>query len=187
MTILLTFHSHEGQTAKIADRIAARLRASGIDVDVRAVDAAPAPDRYDAVVFGDSIRFERHSRALRRYLGKHRDVLVNRPTAMFQVSMTSAGTDADHVAKAAEMADKLVRQAQVQPDLVELFAGAIAYSKYGWVTKRVMRSIARREGNGTDMSRDHEYTDWAAVDRFAEQIAALVRGRALELPATRDA
>ena len=50
------------------------------------------------------------------------------------------------------------------------FAGALRYSRYGWLKRRLMRSIARREGGDTDTSRDHVYTDWDAVDRFAVDI-----------------
>jgi menaquinone-dependent protoporphyrinogen oxidase len=34
-----------------------------------------------------------------------------------------------------------------------------------------MRIIARRGGATTDTSRDHEYTDWQALDRFADELA----------------
>ena len=37
-----------------------------------------------------------------------------------------------------------------------------------------MRSTARREGNATDTTRDHEYTDWDAVDRFVDSIVATI-------------
>jgi len=36
----------------------------------------------------------------------------------------------------------------------------------------VMKQIARKTGSPTDTSRDHELTDWAAVDRFAGELAA---------------
>ena len=177
MSILLTFHSHEGQTEKIARRIGDRLEGLGLEVELAAVASAPDPQGFDALVVGDSIRFERHSRRLTRYLRDHRAEIADMPVAMFQVSMTSAGTDAAHVAKAEELAQKLIESARVQPDLVANFAGAIAYSQYGWVMKRVMRSIARREGNDTDMNEDHEYTDWDAVDRFANGVAGMLRTR----------
>jgi len=32
--------------------------------------------------------------------------------------------------------------------------------------------ISKRKGGPTDTSRDHEFTDWTAVDRFAHQFAA---------------
>lgn len=175
MTILVTYHSHDGQTEKIATRIAAHLRDASLDVDAVDIRLAGSPNAYDAVVVGSPIRFERHHRRVTRYLERHRSELDGTPFAVFQVSMTSAQCDAEHVEKAASLLRKLVARAGVQPDLVEMFAGTIAYSKYGWVTKRVMRSIARREGNDTDTTRDHEYTDWDAVERFALEVAGLVR------------
>src|SRR5205807_2379516 len=48
--ILVVYQTSEGQTAKIAERIAATLREGGNDVDVRDVEHAPAPDSYDGVV-----------------------------------------------------------------------------------------------------------------------------------------
>jgi menaquinone-dependent protoporphyrinogen oxidase len=177
MKILLAHHSHDGQTTKVAQRIAERLRASGlvvVDVDV---DDAPAPDGYPVVILGDSIRLGRHSRALVRYLRHHHEALAHRPVALFQVSMTSAGTDAEHAAEAQRLVEQLVKKADVQPRLVAAFAGVLRYPSYGWVTRRVMRSIARREGNATDTTRDHEYTDWHAVDRFADEVAALASMR----------
>ena len=41
--------------------------------------------------------------------------------------------------------------------------------------RRIMRSIVRKEGGDTDLTRDYEYTDWAAVDQFAHDIGTLVR------------
>jgi menaquinone-dependent protoporphyrinogen oxidase len=41
-----------------------------------------------------------------------------------------------------------------------------------------MRAIARHEGGSTDTTRDHEYTDWDAVTRFADEVVAAVRSSA---------
>jgi menaquinone-dependent protoporphyrinogen oxidase len=170
--ILVAHHSHDGQTAKIAHHIAERLRSSGLVVDDVAVEDAPSPDAYTTVVAGDSIRLGQHSRALVRYLRRHHEVLADRAVALFQVSMTSAGSDPEHVAEAQRLLEQLVEKADVQPRLLAAFAGALRYRSYGWVTRRVMRSIARREGNATDITHDHEYTDWQSVDRFADDVAA---------------
>ena len=35
----------------------------------------------------------------------------------------------------------------------------------------MMKLIVAHAGGETDASRDYEYTDWAAVDRFAEAFA----------------
>jgi menaquinone-dependent protoporphyrinogen oxidase len=177
MTILLTFATHEGQTQRIADRIAADLTQQGCDVHVVEIGDAPSAQGYDAVVVGAPVRYERHGRKIVRYLRRERDVLGRVPFVFFQVSMTSAQTDDAHDAKARQLVDALMDRTAVRPVLVARFAGALRYTRYGWVTKRIMRTIARREGNATDTRRDHEYTDWEAVDRFAADIVMLLAKR----------
>jgi menaquinone-dependent protoporphyrinogen oxidase len=47
----------------------------------------------------------------------------------------------------------------------------MAFTQYGPVLRWVMKRISRGRGGPTDTSRDHEMTDWAAVDQFAERLA----------------
>ena len=37
-----------------------------------------------------------------------------------------------------------------------------------------MQRVARKAGLSTDTTRDHEFTDWNAVERFATEFANLV-------------
>ena len=39
-----------------------------------------------------------------------------------------------------------------------------------------MRLMMRRGGHPTDISRNFDYTDWAAVERFGRDLSALVAG-----------
>jgi len=57
------------------------------------------------------------------------------------------------------------------PQHVANFAGALPYRKYPWPLRLMMRFIVSRAGGDTDTSRDYEYTDWNAVDRFAAEFA----------------
>jgi menaquinone-dependent protoporphyrinogen oxidase len=170
---LVVFHSIEGQTAKIAHRLADALRSRGATVDVCDAETAPPPDAFDIVVVGDSIHAHHHSSALARYIKEHVQALNIAPSALFQVSLTSANPDQTHTDTANEMLLTLLDRTGFAPDLTALFAGALEYSKYGWVKRRLMRHIVRHEGGDTDMSRDYEYTDWGAVDRFAGEILSL--------------
>jgi menaquinone-dependent protoporphyrinogen oxidase len=172
---LVVFHTSEGQTARIAERIASVLRNLECSVDVRSVDAAPAPASYDAVVVGDSIHAVHHSRPLTHYLAEHAAELNTMPSALFQVSLTSTNPDDEHTAAARALVRELIDRTEFQPKIVGLFAGALVYQQYGWLKRRIMRAIVKREGGDTDMSRDYEYTDWAAVERFARDVDALVR------------
>jgi menaquinone-dependent protoporphyrinogen oxidase len=172
--VLVTFHTGEGQTAKIAERIASVLRDRGSTVDVVPVESAPSPDAYDAVVVGDPIRMQHHSRPMTKWLRQHADALRHKHSAVFQVSMVSATPDEEHTAAAHVIVQQWLDDTGFAPDVVGMFAGALTYTRYGWVTKRVMRAISKHEGGETDTSRDWEYTDWDAVDAFATDIAALL-------------
>lgn len=166
-SILVAFHSAEGQSAKIAEHIGDILQLRGASVDLVETDADPSPDRCDGVVVGDSIHIGKHSASLVHWLQGHAAALADRPTALFQVSLVSANPDAEHTAIAERLVDDLREKTGFEPDDVALFAGALAYTKYGWFTRRALRSIAAKEGGSTDTSVDHEYTDWAAVEHFA--------------------
>ena len=171
--ILVVFHTVEGQTARIADRIAEVLRDAGDIVDVFEVDEAPPPDLYDAVVAGGSIHAEHHSRHLVHYLKEHAIPLNAMPAALFQVSLASANPDDEHTATAQGLVHALLGKTGFEPDVVALFAGALVYTQYGWFKRRVMRSIVKHEGGDTDTSHDYEYTDWSAVEQFAGDLDAL--------------
>jgi menaquinone-dependent protoporphyrinogen oxidase len=177
-TILVLFHTSEGQTARIADHIAAVLRGLGDQVEVHDVAGAPAPEAYDGVVVGDSIHTGHHSKALTRYLHDHVAVLNKLPAALFQVSLTSANSDDEHTATEQGLVQELLDRTGFDPDLVGLFAGALVYTQYGWFKRRVMRAISRREGGDTDMTRDYDYTDWQAVEQYAHDVHKLVQADA---------
>ena len=51
------------------------------------------------------------------------------------------------------------------------FAGALKYSVYGPIKRRVMIVFVGLGGGNTDTSKDYEYTDWNAVERFADAYA----------------
>jgi menaquinone-dependent protoporphyrinogen oxidase len=173
--ILLAYHSAEGQTARIAERITEVLRTEGLAVDLATTEEAGDPAAYDAVVAGDSIHVGEHSRQLTDYLRRHVEALNAMPAALFQVSLTSADGTAESEAEAGALVAKLLDATGFDPDLVARFAGAIAYTRYGWMKRRLMHQIMKKSGGETDTSRDHDYTDWPAVEQFARDVAAYVR------------
>ena len=171
--VLVVFHSGEGQTEKIADRIVCELERQDALVTLREASKAPSPTAYDVVVVGDSIHAGRHSRQLTRWVDEHEPDLDAMPVALFQVSLTSASDDEEHAAEANRLIQQFLDDTSLDPVMVGLFAGALAYTRYGWLKRTVMKRIAAAEGGDTDTSRDHEYTDWDAVDEFARDVFSL--------------
>jgi menaquinone-dependent protoporphyrinogen oxidase len=174
--VLIVFQSEEGQTASVASRAAEGLRAHGMASDVFAVSEAPATlHAYAGVILGGSVHAGRHDRKLLQYAAKHVAALQAKPAAFFSVSLSAAGQDDRHQADAMRLAHEFLDAVAWQPDIVAVFGGALKYTRYGFIKRHVMRTIARHEGGETDTSRDWEYTDWEAVGEFASDFATLVK------------
>ncbi|MFA5912808.1 MAG: flavodoxin domain-containing protein [Burkholderiales bacterium] len=171
--ILLLYASTEGQTALIAERIAHVLREKAHSVELLPGDADPSrldPAAYDGVMIGASIHYGHHPAYLRGLVRRIGGALAARPNAFFSVSL-SAGGPRPTPAAAQRYIDKFLRRTGWQPHLIASFAGAVKYSVYGPIKRRVMIVFVGLGGGETDTSRDYEYTDWAAVERFAQDYA----------------
>jgi menaquinone-dependent protoporphyrinogen oxidase len=182
--ILIVYGSQHGQAAKIARRIADCLAAADCDVTVLRGDELPrslAVTSFDAVLVGGSTHVGRHQRYIERFVREHLQELLALPTGFFSVSGSAGSPRPAGRADAERMLQDFLRRTQWQPTLATTFAGAIAFTRYDPLTRWMMRRISRKEGAATDTSRDHEYTDWAAVTAFAHSLAALVARSAPQL------
>ena len=57
-----------------------------------------------------------------------------------------------------------------RPERVLPVAGALMYSKYNVVVRWIMKRIAHKAGFDGPTSRDYEFTNWPAVDRFVVEL-----------------
>ncbi|WP_424004614.1 flavodoxin domain-containing protein [Haloarcula salina] len=179
-SILVCYATGEGQTAKVADRIAAVLGERGHDVTT--VDAADPPvdldvEAFDAVAVGASIHMGAHQESVSEFVTENRAALSERPTAFFQLSMSSATDDEERRAEAAGYVESFLDATDWHPDRIGLFGGALRYSEYGFLKRLLMKRIAAKATGDTDTARDYEYTDWHEVEAFAADFAAFVEGR----------
>ncbi len=172
LRVLIAYGTSEGQTGRIAEHLANVIRSHGhqaFPVDVERA-SAPPPDGYDAVIVGASIHMGKHERNVVHYVRRNRAALERLPSAFFSVSL-AARDNTDEAHKEAEgYVEKFIQQTGWRPLMVELFAGALLYTQYGFFTRWIMRKIARDKGSpDTDTTRDYVYTDWHRVQGFAEE------------------
>lgn len=172
--VLVVYGTTEGQTAKIAAHVGDTARRLGHDVIVR-----HAPDlvdealgEYDAIIVGASLHEGRYQRAVRDFVARHAAALSSRPSAFFSVSLAAASRDPAERAEPVRIAERFTAQLGWKPARIASFAGALKYTQYSWLKRMLMKHIAAKEGGATDTTRDHEYTDWDAVTRFVEELAA---------------
>lgn len=172
--VLIVYATKEGQTGKIARRIAQTLRAMGHGAELLDVEHSTDPldlESFQAILVGGPIHAGGYPRSVVRFVTTYKNVLEHVPSAFFSVGLAVASRTSDGRAQTLEVVERFVKRTGWRPERVELVAGALTYSKYNFLVRFVMRRISAHEGGDTDTSRDYEYTDWPAVDRFALEMA----------------
>jgi len=187
-SFLVLYGTGEGQTAKIAERIAATISERGHEasaIDVRDRPESFTLEVYDAVVVGASIHVGKHQDEVRDFVAENRDALSGMPTAFFQVSLSSANEEKRD--EAAGYVESFLTETGWHPDRIGQFGGALRFSEYGFLKRLMMKQIAKdllaedREQDG-----DIEFTDWDAVAAFAADVAAFVESRLGVTPDTTE-
>jgi len=174
--VLVLYASTHGHTGKIADRLGALLRERGLAVQVREL-GTPAAEHvditeHDAVLVGGSVHAGRHQKELVDWIAAHHTRLSARPSAFFSVSLTAADDTDEARAMTRAMIDDVLDDTGWLPRETVAFAGALQFEQYNLPTRVLMRLIARRHDLDAEVHKDTDYTDWAAVERFAEAFAA---------------
>jgi menaquinone-dependent protoporphyrinogen oxidase len=180
------FATREGHTKRIAERIMSDLLALGFDVDLLTV-RRPLPfslGRYSAAVLAASVHGGSHEKEMVRFVKEHRSELDRMTTAFVSVTLSEAGAEMvdknplEHeqfVRDVDAMLGKFFRETGWHPTLVKPVAGALLYTHYNFLVRLIMKNIARKAGASTDTSRDYDYTNWPALDKFVDDFAAQVR------------
>jgi menaquinone-dependent protoporphyrinogen oxidase len=171
--ILVVYASQFGQTRKIAERLAQHLRNDGHEAELADAgerDGAEVVDllRFDGVIVGGAVHKGAYPRDVLDFARARRADLELVPSAYFSVSMSAANDDPGSVNEERSYVERFSQETGWKPVQVASFGGALAYTRYNFLLRQVMKWIARRAGRPTDTSRDHEFTDWEQVDRFAE-------------------
>jgi menaquinone-dependent protoporphyrinogen oxidase len=181
MRTLIIYATQEGQTGMIAERIWRRLRQHGLPCDTYDIVTSPADeiaiDAYDAVIFGSALHYGAHDPHIGQVIQDHKRHLDHIPTGFFSVSLGLISKVPEDRQKVETLAQEFQQSLHWSPNVSRCFAGALRYSKYGPIKKRLMRWIAKQNDGDTDLTRDHIYTDWDAVDRFTDTFYELLRDR----------
>lgn len=171
-TVLIAYGTTEGQTATIAEYIADALRAQGHLAEAYDVHDLPdgIPDRFEAVLVGASVHMGKHDKHVVELVERTLPRLEALPSGFFSVSLAAHGDGEE----AQSYLDDFEHETGWHPDHVALFAGALLYTRYGFLKRRLMKKIAQDKpgGLGVDTSRDYVYTEWDGVRRFVDDFAA---------------
>jgi menaquinone-dependent protoporphyrinogen oxidase len=176
--ILILYGTTDGHTGKIARVLGRTLEAQGCSVDVvdaRAQGAAPSPESYDGVVVAASVHKGRYQRAVTGWVYAHAEALNQRPTAFLSVSLAILEKDPKAHADLNRILHGFLVQTGWHAPIRKFVAGATLFSRYGLLTRWVMRRIVTKAVGHVDTTRDTEYTDWEDLRSFGREFALLSR------------
>jgi menaquinone-dependent protoporphyrinogen oxidase len=178
-SVPVLYATSEGQTRRISERLAQTLREQGLSsaaIDVSSAEARTVDWAHvRGAVVAASLHAGRHQRAASEFARAHAAEFSAIPSVFVSVSLSAASKNEREREAARRLADGFVTAAEWKPWRVACVAGRLAYTQYGFLTRWFMKRIARKEGGPTDTSRDHELTDWPAVERLAKDLADQVR------------
>jgi menaquinone-dependent protoporphyrinogen oxidase len=187
MTAGIFYATREGQTRKLAERIARTLESHGVNAHLYDVRDSCGPidwSRYAMVWVAGSVHAGHHEREIVRFARRFREELVQRRAVFVSVTLSEAGAEDMHAPAerrkqsaldARRMIDVFVKESGWKPTHSFPVAGALAYTRYNWLIRRVMARIARQQGASTDTSIDHEFTNWPLLDRYVGDVVAVTR------------
>lgn len=172
----MLYATREGQTEKIAVQICTHLKKAGASVQLinaqdRKITENIDLEAFDLLVFGASMHAGGVEQELVTFINSHKEQIKQKSCSFFLVLLSAATKDSELRAKWLEDArKKMNEQIQVKFQKVEMIAGALMYSKYSFPLKWIMKRIAQKAGEGTDISKDYEYTDWKQVAQYSEKL-----------------
>jgi menaquinone-dependent protoporphyrinogen oxidase len=179
--VLVVYSSRSGHTRRIAEYIATAVRARGQAATVKDAVDRREPFRareYAGAILASPIYSGRHEGDIIAFASDCRAELDALPAAFVTVSFNAA--TAEDLARSPEArrraeaevrraVDAFVDRTGWRPSRVVAVGGAILYSQYNVIIRLITKLLVKAHGGPGDTSRDYEYTDWAALDRFAEE------------------
>ena len=184
--IAIIYANREGHTRRIAEHMISTLTHLGYTCCAWNLRDHPRLDlsRHSAAILAASVHAGNHEPEILEFVEYHLHELERIPNAFLSVTLSQAGVErAGQSAEAAarcqkdvnEVLERFVEETGWRPQNIKAIAGALAYSKYNFLTRFLMKRVARKEGADTDTSRDYEYTDWNGLARFVAGFARTLR------------
>ncbi|MFO7960628.1 MAG: flavodoxin domain-containing protein [Nitriliruptoraceae bacterium] len=172
--ILVAHASRHGATAGIAERLAARLRSTGLDTVVTDVDDAEDVENYDAYIIGGAAYMFHWLKPATKFARRHRELLVDRPVWLFSSGpvgdekVDDKGNDLLEVSRPKEF-DELHELLRPRDEKVFFGAWDPDAPAVG-VAERMMKLMPAAKGTLPT----GDFRDWRAIDTWADEIAQVL-------------
>jgi menaquinone-dependent protoporphyrinogen oxidase len=160
--VLVLHASKHGATRQIAEQIWRTLRDAGLHAELRAVEEAPDPARYQAVVLGTAIYIGQWRAEAADWLKQHQATLSRMPLWIFASGPTGEGDPAE-LLKGQVVPPKMQALMQVlKPREIRLFHGVLRPEEMNVLERMAIKMVKAPLG---------DFRDWTAIEHWAADIA----------------
>jgi menaquinone-dependent protoporphyrinogen oxidase len=161
-SVLVGYATRYGSTHEVAEAVAATLREGGIVVDLQPLREVRNLAGYSAVVLGAPLFMFRWHRDALRFLARHREVLKERPVAIFALGPTHDPFDEQEGRDSHTQLDTALAQFPwLTPVALAMFGG-----KYDPAKLRFPINVLAGNEPASDLR------DWTAIRAWARNLAA---------------
>lgn len=177
---LIAYASREGQTEKIAHRVAHCLEGDGALVrliDLKAHETEAGADDCDAMIITGSVHVGRFDPELSAFIMRHCEALRRCPSTFLPVSLSAASHEESERSAIDEIAQRFVAEHGWTPDVLFHVAGAVHDRQVSPIERVILHAIVDSKGVERHPSGDTELTDWDGLEQFIRDFETLVRAK----------
>lgn len=164
--VLIAYSTVDGQTLKISQRISEEIKE---EVVIKSFEEIKSLIEYDKIIVASSIRYGKFPKSLYKFVESNQQQLEEKQADFFGVNLI-ARTPEKCLIENNVYVRKFLESISWEPHHVEIFAGALKYTKYRAFDKLMIRLIMKKTGGPTDTKVDTEFTNWNQVSYYASRV-----------------
>ena len=167
---LIIYSSTDGHTKIICNRIISFLNHKN-SAKITSLDEVSKFDlsKFNRIIIGASIRYGHHSKDLYEFINLNKEILDQKESVFFSVNVVARKPE-KNTPETNPYIKKFLKYSKWKPKKIAVFAGKVDYPKYSFLDKYIIKFIMFITNGPTDTSKSYEFTDWAKVDDFANNL-----------------
>ena len=184
MRVLIAVASKYGSTKGIAEFVGERLRAHGLQVDVREADQGVSAGGYDAFVVGSALYMGEWLKEAKQFVSKNSKALLGHPVWLFSSGpvgtklVDSKGRDLRETSGPKEL-DQLL--ALARPRDHRVFFGAFYGARLTGTTAFFFK-LALKSQSAREAMPEGDFRDWKEIENWANEISEVLKSPKAEAP-----
>jgi menaquinone-dependent protoporphyrinogen oxidase len=177
MKALVVYGTRGGATKAIAEEIGKALAGQGYEAAVKDVRDTKGVDvkAFDLIIAGSSVWAGAWTGKAAGFLKSNQEALANTKIALFSSGLT--GNDPEKADEARKSIAKLAASyPALKPIALAFFGGYMDFNSPNLITRMVAGAMKKEfQKKGIDTSKPYDTRDFAAIRKWAEEVAAKAR------------